>query len=257
MGLPYLPKPQQPKMAFAPNGEAVDMNSLPVGKSFAAPSKPAFQPGQTREIKSGRTIYTQEFQPDGSWKQIGKSSIDKPDGPEKPQKPIWDPTRGGFVTPPSGGQGPSFTPVPGADKPMKAVKPGEAYLKQQAGVNNVVSALDDYINELKTFGGTDIVNPDARAKMGTVYNNALLQAKEAFNLGVLNGPDYSILQQTLTDPASMRGAITSNDAMKAQAEKLQELMRKVAKGAQAAHGQGGNGASGGWGGSSGATVSNW
>lgn len=39
MGLPYLPKPQQPKMQFAPNGEAVDMNSLPVGKNFAAPQK--------------------------------------------------------------------------------------------------------------------------------------------------------------------------------------------------------------------------
>jgi len=40
MGLPYMPKPQQPKMAFAPNGEAVDMNALPVGKNFAKPPEP-------------------------------------------------------------------------------------------------------------------------------------------------------------------------------------------------------------------------
>jgi hypothetical protein len=39
MGLPYLPKPQQPKMAFAPNGEAVDMNALPVGKNFSPPKE--------------------------------------------------------------------------------------------------------------------------------------------------------------------------------------------------------------------------
>jgi hypothetical protein len=123
MGLPFLPKPQQPKMGFAPNGEAVDMNALPVGKSFAAPSKPAFQPGQTREIKSGRTIYTQEFQPDGSWKQIGKSAIDAPDKPDKgpgaPQGYRWS--------------GDKLEPIPGGPADAKVGKEADALQKRQAG----------------------------------------------------------------------------------------------------------------------------
>lgn len=111
--------------------------------------------------------------------------------------------------------------------PGVAPKPGEAAQKQQVGVHNTRAALTEYRNALKDFAMTDIASPDARARMGTVYNNALLQAKEAFNLGVLNGPDYMILQQVLTNPASLKGGITSKKALDAQAEKLDEIMGRI------------------------------
>ena len=108
-------------------------------------------------------------------------------------------------------------------------KIGEAAQKQQAGVANTMGALAEYRDALKKWSGTDALNPNERARMGTVYNNALLQAKEAFNLGVLNGPDYKILQEVLTDPASLKGGITSKKALDDQAQKLEEIMGRVGK----------------------------
>lgn len=214
------------------NGRLVAVNpDGTVKEVYAAPEKPKFQKGDTRVIKSGRVEITQEW--DGTqWKQLAKSSMDKPEGEAKPH---YDPTLGGYVYPPKPGQAPSFVPIPGAPKkPGKA--PPEAYLKQQAGVQNVTSALSEYVKALDGFSVSDLARPDKRAALGTVYNNALLQAKEAYNLGVLNGPDYAILQEVLTNPMSWKGAVTSNEALKAQANKMKELMRKVGEGAAAAHG---------------------
>ena len=114
-------------------------------------------------------------------------------------------------------------------EPVQGVgpKPGETAQKQLTGVQATKDAIGEYRKALKSWGVTDIVNPNARARMGTVYNNMLLQAKEAFNLGVLNGPDYKILQEVITSPASLKGGITSNDALDAQAAKLDEILTRV------------------------------
>jgi hypothetical protein len=54
----------------------------------------------------------------------------------------------------------------------------------------------------------------------------MLQGKEAYNLGVLNGPDYSIMQQVVINPTSMRGAVTSRAAMDQQASELSRIMKQ-------------------------------
>lgn len=121
------------------------------------------------------------------------------------------------------------TPVMSAGAPLgpKPEKLGEASVKQITGVNNVRNAIADYRTALSQWKAVDALNPNARAQMGTLYNNMLLQAKEAYNLGVLNGPDYAILQSVITDPASPKGAITSNSALEKQAKKLDELMGRI------------------------------
>lgn len=114
-------------------------------------------------------------------------------------------------------------------QPISGVGPkvGESAQKQQVGVQNTKNAIQDYRAALEGFSQSDIINPNARAKMGTVYNNMLLQAKEAFNLGVLNGPDYQILQEVITNPTSLKGGLTSKEALDAQASKLEEIMGRV------------------------------
>lgn len=114
---------------------------------------------------------------------------------------------------------------PKVDAPKAAP---EAYSKQVSGITNLNTAIDNYLAKLKNFGITDLASPDARADMGTAYNNMMLQAKEAYNLGVLNGPDYQILTDTITDPVSFKGGITSNSAMAAQAEQLRTVMQRNA-----------------------------
>lgn len=120
-------------------------------------------------------------------------------------------------------EGGDLEPIPGGP----ATKLGEGQVKQEVGVRNTRDAIKVYRDALKNWGGTDIVNPASRARIGTIYNNMLLQAKEAYNLGVLNGPDYSILQEVITHPGSAKGFITSKKALDDQAAKLDEIMERV------------------------------
>lgn len=100
----------------------------------------------------------------------------------------------------------------------------EKQQNQVIGTQNLSNAIKEYRDELKGFGLLDAVKPDSRAAMGTKYNNMMLQAKEAYNLGVLNGPDLEILTSVITDPRSFKGAVTSNKALDAQASELDRIM---------------------------------
>ena len=113
-------------------------------------------------------------------------------------------------------------PIQGHQKDL-----GEGQKKQVLGVQNLSGAIDEYRAELAGWSGVDALSPDKRAGMGVKYNNMMLQAKEAYNLGVLNGPDFAILTSVITDPRSLTGAITSNEAMDKQASELKRIMQKV------------------------------
>jgi hypothetical protein len=117
---------------------------------------------------------------------------------------------------------PVYSPTGISNKPLPT---GQA--KQVLGVKNLNDGIDEYIKQLENFKITDLASPDARAGMGTKYNNMMLQAKEAYNLGVLNGPDFEILTSVITDPRSFTGAITSNEALKNQAMELKRIMNKI------------------------------
>jgi len=106
-------------------------------------------------------------------------------------------------------------------------KMSEAQKKQVIGVQNTKNAIQEYRDQLKGFGVMDLASPDARAAMGTKYNNMMLQAKEAYNLGVLNGPDFEILQSVITNPTSLKGAVTSKEALDKQAAELDRIMTQI------------------------------
>jgi hypothetical protein len=101
-----MPKPERPQYHNVGNSliETREGRATPV---YQAPDKPDFKAGQTRELKSGRRVITQEY--DGRiWKTISVGDLDKADGPEKPEKPPagyrWDganlaPIRGGPADP--------------------------------------------------------------------------------------------------------------------------------------------------------------
>ena len=119
----------------------------------------------------------------------------------------------------------SLTAIPGGP----GDKLPESQQKQVVGVQNLSNAIQEYRQALKSFGTLDALNPDQRAMMGTKYNNMMLQAKEAYNLGVLNGPDFDILQSVVTDPRSLKGVITSNKALDTQASELDRIMSGIAQ----------------------------
>jgi hypothetical protein len=116
-------------------------------------------------------------------------------------------------------------------------KSGEAQTKQIGGIDSLNSAIQSYKEKLKTWSPTDAADPNKRAQMKTVYNNMMLQAKEAYGLGVLNGPDYTILTDTIADPTTAKGvAYGAFGALEGQADTLSELMQRTKESLQGGKG---------------------
>ncbi|RYG42369.1 hypothetical protein EON68_01910, partial [archaeon] len=139
-----------------------------------------------------------------------------------------DPRTGASV----GIRNPDGTPALAAPKPLP-----EAAQKQIIGARNLQDAVGEYLTQLKTWGNTDMLRPDARAKMGTAYNNMMLQAKEAYNLGVLNGPDYDILQSVVADPTKLGALPKSTDALAGQARDLDRIAKGIEAQVLKSHGR--------------------
>jgi hypothetical protein len=65
----------------------------------------------------------------------------------------------------------------------------------------------------------------------------MLQAKEAYNLGVLNGPDYAILQKVVRDPTNPSSLMFTNKALDKQAENLRNTAQSIVKNAYMSQGR--------------------
>lgn len=127
-----------------------------------------------------------------------------------------------FFQPGKDGGAPAI--VPGV-KP--AQKLGEKQQNQVVGIDALGQAVDEYVSSLSNWKKPDALNADKRAQIGTVYNNMMLQAKEAYNLGVLNGPDLQIMEAVVRNPLTMAGMVTSNEALAKQATDLKRIMNKI------------------------------
>jgi hypothetical protein len=72
-------------------------------------------------------------------------------------------------------------------------------------VNGAISyqkSLDKLVDLFNQYKGADMLNPNVRAEFKGALRTAQLQGKEAYGLGVLNGPDLGILEEVLVDPTA-------------------------------------------------------
>lgn len=110
-----FPEPQKPKMAFAPSGEAVDMNALQLGKTYrAAPEGMQYdQQGQLVPIPGYVQMRTQIA-------AAGRQPAAAPEGPKPPPGYRYRPDS-------------TLEPIPGGPADAKVGKEAEALQKRQAG----------------------------------------------------------------------------------------------------------------------------
>ena len=164
-------------------------------------------PFQLRELDNKDREFNLQKQKFG----LEVSNADKPQLVDTPNGYVWASPKSQNVTPATiGGQQLMGT---------KGNLP-EAATKQVTGATNLKDAINNYKTKLEGFSTVDMANPNARASMGNAYNNMMLQAKEAYNLGVLNGPDYQILQSVVKDPTSAGALLVSKKALNEQATDL-------------------------------------
>ena len=105
-------------------------------------------------------------------------------------------------------------------------KPSGDYLKQATAYRNMDDALTNYKNVLGNFTKMDALSPEKRAGLNTAYQNMMLQAKEMYNLGVLNGGDERILTSIVNNPLDLSKALVPTQALLKQATDLQGIVKK-------------------------------
>jgi YD repeat-containing protein len=102
----------------------------------------------------------------------------------------------------------------------------EAYSTKAEALINATDAINQYQKELQGFSNIQALRPDQRARVGNAYQNSLLQLKEIYRLGVLNGPDKAILEQIITNPLDLSSATISTPAMIKQLESMRGILAR-------------------------------
>lgn len=85
----------------------------------------------------------------------------------------------------------------------KAQKPTEAQRNRSSNVDQAFSTITNELDRYaKLVSETGIEAKPGKAKdnLNTVRQGIMLQMKELFNLGVLNGPDLSLMERMIYDP---------------------------------------------------------
>lgn len=78
----------------------------------------------------------------------------------------------------------------------------EAFSKGAVAYYNLSNALNKY-ESIIAKGGITALPGEKKQELQTLNRDIQLMAKEAYNLGVLNGPDLQILESVIIDPTSL------------------------------------------------------
>lgn len=131
----------------------------------------------------------------------------------------------GQVLPPAGVAPTGLTPIIAGTGP----KPSETFYKSALGIQNTNDAVNNFTAALEGFKTQDMFSPEKRAALGSAHSNAMLQAKELYNLGVLTGGDEAILNKVLANPVDFTSAATPIESIRRQAEDLQKVIQGANK----------------------------
>jgi len=122
------------------------------------------------------------------------------------------------------------TAPPGADFMAKAkkLKDFEGYLTDyKAELNKDLMVFPKEIPILPSQGmAIPLPVGSDTARMNSKYTALLMGLKDAYELGALTGPDMSIVESQITNPATIAGAMTSRDAMQEQVKVLEGMLQR-------------------------------
>ena len=137
--------------------------------------------------------------------------------------------------PPGGAPGSpgSPVPIPGTQAPTTTAGDRSKLKAMETEVSGITSSLDKFMETRGKAGvGERLMSVAGQpTELNTTYNVAALLAKGEvlFNLGVLNGPDLEIIRRTLPDPATMGGAMASQETVKKQVQVIKDLIESRMK----------------------------
>jgi hypothetical protein len=134
----------------------------------------------------------------------------------------------------------------------KPVNDPAAFSAKEQKLKDFEGYLKDYKNELAKdltvfptkiplipSQGIEIPLPvgSDTARMQSKYNALLMGVKDAYQLGALTGPDMSIVEAQITNPASMSGMLYSKDAFNEQVKVLEDLLSRAKTNLETSYGR--------------------
>jgi len=195
---------------------------------------------KTREVQQGRTIITQELQPNGTWKEIARGSMDTPRQPTQPSYSLQTDAQGNAVYVPNQPGLPAYTadgkPTVYKPAPSATTTKEEEKQKREANVDFIIQQAEDLIGKATGSyigAGLDIAGQVLGYGTEGAQNIASLKALEA-NLVLamprLEGPQSDRDQALYRQAAGQIGDPTVPTSIKQSALNTIKNIRAKASG---------------------------
>jgi YD repeat-containing protein len=133
---------------------------------------------------------------------------------------------------------PARMPMPAVDgtrapgTPVRGTKDAPAKFNdtdmQLAGLAGSLKEFKDEVGKKLATGAKFLPAGQDTARMQAKYTSLLMGVKDLYTLGALAGPDMSIIESQLTNPASWAGKMTSQKGFEEQIKVIEDMLKRSA-----------------------------
>jgi hypothetical protein len=133
---------------------------------------------------------------------------------------------------------PARMPMPAVDgtrapgTPVRGTKDAPAKFNdtdmQLAGLAGSLKEFKDEVGKKLATGAKFLPAGQDTARMQAKYTSLLMGVKDLYTLGALAGPDMSIIESQLTNPASWAGKMTSQKGFEEQVKVIEDMLKRTA-----------------------------
>jgi len=130
--------------------------------------------------------------------------------------------------------------MPGAPVGGKEKNAPEHFVKTDMQLSGLAGSLKEFKDEIKknpTTGAKWLPTGQDTARMQAKYTSLLMGLKDLYTLGALTGPDMSIIESQITNPASWSGKFTTKEGFEAQTKVVEDMLKRSATNLENSYGR--------------------
>ena len=130
--------------------------------------------------------------------------------------------------------------VPGAPVGGKDKNAPEHFVKTDMQLSGLAGSLKQFKDEVKanpTTGAKWLPTGSDTARMQAKYTSLLMGLKDLYTLGALTGPDMSIIESQITNPASWSGKFTTKKGFEDQIQVVEDMLKRSSANLENAYGR--------------------
>jgi hypothetical protein len=130
--------------------------------------------------------------------------------------------------------------VAGAPVAGKERNAPEHFVKTDMQLSGLAGSLKQFKDEVKanpTTGAKWLPTGSDTARMQAKYTSLLMGLKDLYTLGALTGPDMSIIESQITNPASWSGKFTTKKGFEDQIQVVEDMLKRSSSNLENAYGR--------------------